>query len=64
LIPDGNLLRNAGYTFSYQIIAALLLGVGAITSIVYSKVKELDEFVHFRKIMRLGILLLHVGFMN
>jgi hypothetical protein len=64
LIPDGNLLRNAGYTFSYQIITAVLLVIAAIASIIYSKVKDLDEYIHFRKIMRLGILLLHLGFMN
>ena len=41
LIPDGNLLRNAGNTFSYQLIFAFVLIVAAVISLIYQKQKEL-----------------------
>lgn len=38
--------------------------IALLVSIVYSRQNEKEEFVHFRKIMRLGILFLQIGFMN
>lgn len=42
LVPDGNLLRNAGYTFSYQIIVVGLLAAALIGSLVYSSKNDLE----------------------
>lgn len=39
LIPDGNLLRNAGFTFSFQLIVLGLLAISAVVSVLYSKYK-------------------------
>lgn len=64
LVPDGNLIRNAGNSLSYQlvVIGAFLLAI--IVSFAVQKKNELEEPPHIRKIMRVGILLFSIGFMN
>jgi hypothetical protein len=64
LLPDGNLIRNAGHTFSHQLIVIGITAVALLASVLYSRSNSLPEYVHFRKILRLGILFLQLGFMN
>jgi len=37
LVPDANLIRNAGFVFSYQLIVLLCLGIGSVISYVWWK---------------------------
>lgn len=64
LLPDGNLIRNAGHTFLHQLIVIGITAVALLASVLYSRSNSLPEYVHFRKILRLGILFLQLGFMN
>jgi hypothetical protein len=63
-VPDGNFLRNAGFSVSYQIVVLGLLILLVAVSLLAKVVKGLDEPPYIRKIMRVGSLLFYIGFMN
>ena len=64
LVPDGNFLRNAGFSISYQLVVLGILILFAIISLAAKVIKGLDEPPYIRKIMRIGSLLFYIGFMN
>lgn len=64
LIPDANFIRNAGSSISFMLVAALVMGVGAIVSFLLFKLRGLEEMPQIRKITRIGILVIHITFMN
>jgi hypothetical protein len=64
LVPDGNLLRNAGSTFSYQIVVIGLFSIGVIASLCLWKARNSNEPPLMRLIARMGFLLFHIGYMG
>lgn len=42
LVPDGNLIRNTGFCFSFIIIMIGLITIGFAISYVIYKIKELE----------------------
>ena len=64
LIPDANFLRNAGSSISYALVVLVVLIIAMLVSLLLFKKKFLPEMPQIRKITRVGILLLHLTFMN
>lgn len=64
LVPDGNFIRNAGFSISYQLVILGIFVFFVLVSLAAKMVKGLDEPPYIRKIMRIGSLLFYIGFMN
>jgi hypothetical protein len=63
LIPDANLIRNAGFVFSYQLIVLVLVGLASLASFVWWKQGNLEVMPQIRKVMRMGVFWFHIGFL-
>lgn len=47
-----------------MLVAAIIMGMAAIVSLLLYKMKDLTEMPQIRKITRIGILAIHITFMN
>ena len=64
LIPDSNFIRNAGGSISLLLILLFILSIAMGVSFCLFKKFEAYEMPQIRKITRIGILIIHLTFMN
>ena len=64
LIPDGNFIRGAGSSISFMLIVLVVMIIAVIVSYLIYRKRFLREMPQVRKITRLGILFIHITFMN
>lgn len=63
-IPDGNFIRNAGASVSFLLLWVVITGLLASVCFVFYKIRKLNEIPWIRKIMRIGLVIIQVTFMN
>ena len=64
IIPDTNFIRNAGGSISLLIIEIIILLIAVGVSYALFRQHSNYEMPHIRKIARIGILFIHLTFMN
>lgn len=64
LVPDGNLLRQAGFSLTLQLFLLLFFGLALMVSYIVFCYKRLLEPPYIRRILRILIMLMSLCFMN